>query len=56
LVTPAQTISGPAIIEESESTVVVGPGGSATADDAGNLVVEVMIPEPSHGSHDGGDR
>ena len=34
-------IRGPAVIEESESTTVVGPGGSATVDAYGNLVLEV---------------
>ncbi|HSQ04181.1 MAG TPA: hydantoinase/oxoprolinase family protein, partial [Burkholderiales bacterium] len=33
---PGAGIEGPAIIEESESTVVVGPGARVTVDDAGN--------------------
>ena len=33
------TIEGPAVIEERESTMVVGHGGTAVVDEAGNLVV-----------------
>jgi hypothetical protein len=29
------------VVEERESTMVVGPGGRATVDRVGNLVVEV---------------
>jgi N-methylhydantoinase A len=53
---PGETISGPAIVEESESTVVIGPGGSATADDAGNLLVQVVTAEVRSDSADSGDR
>jgi N-methylhydantoinase A/oxoprolinase/acetone carboxylase beta subunit len=35
------TIEGPAVVEERESTVVIGPGASATVDDVGNLVVDM---------------
>ena len=35
------TIHGPAVLEERESTMVIGPGAVATVDDVGNLVVEV---------------
>jgi N-methylhydantoinase A len=38
---PGETISGPAVIEERESTAIVGPGGTARLDDAGNLVVTI---------------
>lgn len=34
-------VSGPAIVEERESTVVVGPSGAGRVDDHGNLVVDV---------------
>src|SRR5262249_54378486 len=30
--TPGMTVRGPAVIEEAESTTVIGPGGSATLD------------------------
>jgi N-methylhydantoinase A/oxoprolinase/acetone carboxylase beta subunit len=36
---PGATFSGPAVIEERECTVVVGPRGSVQVDDAQNLVV-----------------
>jgi len=35
------TFDGPAIIEERESTVVVGPGGRCLIDKHGNLIVEL---------------
>ena len=38
---PGATISGPAVVEERESTVVIGSGGIATVDGLGNLEVEV---------------
>jgi N-methylhydantoinase A len=38
---PAMTLHGPAIVEERESTVVIGPGASATVDVHHNLVIEV---------------
>jgi N-methylhydantoinase A len=38
---PGFSCDGPAVIEERESTIVVGPGGSATVDDLGNVVVSV---------------
>jgi N-methylhydantoinase A len=39
LLTPGTTVRGPAVLEERESTAVVGPGGTGTVDDTGNLVV-----------------
>ena len=36
-----QTLSGPAAIEEAESTTIVGPGGKATVDVNGNIVITV---------------
>jgi N-methylhydantoinase A/oxoprolinase/acetone carboxylase beta subunit len=38
---PGETISGPALVQERESTVVVGPSGTATKDELGNLVVTI---------------
>jgi N-methylhydantoinase A len=35
---PGRRLRGPAIIEEPESTVVIGPGGAATVDPEGNLL------------------
>src|SRR4051794_5815963 len=35
---PGRRLRGPAIVEEPESTVVIGPGGSATVDGEGNLL------------------
>jgi N-methylhydantoinase A len=37
---PGSTVAGPAIIEERESTVVIGPGGYGRVDGSGNLIVE----------------
>ena len=37
--TPGAEIAGPAIVEERESTVVIGPGSSARVDDYLNLIV-----------------
>jgi N-methylhydantoinase A len=37
---PGHTFPGPAIVEERESTVVVGPGARARVDDGLNLVIE----------------
>ena len=38
---PGFTCDGPAVIEERESTIVVGPGGQVSVDDLGNVVVAV---------------
>ncbi len=40
--TSTARIQGPAVIEERESTMVVGPGGSARVDAFGNLEVQVL--------------
>jgi N-methylhydantoinase A len=37
------TIVGPAVIEEAESTTVVGPGGKATIDGFGNIVISLSL-------------
>jgi N-methylhydantoinase A len=37
-------ITGPALIEERESTAVVGPGASAVIDSHGNLVMTLRTP------------
>ncbi|MDR0359030.1 MAG: hydantoinase/oxoprolinase family protein, partial [bacterium] len=38
---PGQVVEGPAVIEERESTAIVGPGGRARLDGHGNLIVTV---------------
>ncbi|HXF57351.1 MAG TPA: hydantoinase/oxoprolinase family protein, partial [Actinomycetota bacterium] len=38
---PGAEVRGPAVVEERESTAVVGPGGRGRVDDCGNLVVRV---------------
>jgi len=43
-----QWLTGPAIIEEAWSTVVVYPGQRATADRFGNLIIEGITEEQSH--------
>ena len=35
------TISGPAIVQQADATVVVNPGARAEVDQLGNLVVDV---------------
>lgn len=39
LLGPGAEVRGPAVVEERESTMVVGPGGVGTVDRSGNLVV-----------------
>jgi N-methylhydantoinase A len=39
---PGDTFRGPAVVEERESTMVIGLGASARVDGIGNLVVEVL--------------
>jgi len=39
---PGADLRGPAIVEERESTVVIGPRGSARVDDVLNLIVELV--------------
>ena len=38
---PGAQVDGPAIIEEAESTVVVGPRARVVVDEAGNLVMHL---------------
>ncbi|MEI4485660.1 hydantoinase/oxoprolinase family protein [Frigidibacter sp. MR17.14] len=38
---PGQSVTGPAIVEQTDSTIVLGPGDRATADARGNLIIEV---------------
>ncbi|HZV52320.1 MAG TPA: hydantoinase/oxoprolinase family protein, partial [Candidatus Dormibacteraeota bacterium] len=38
---PGEVVEGPAVVEERESTAVIGLGGRAELDAAGNLVVRV---------------
>ena len=37
-----RAVTGPAIIEQTDSTIVLGPEDRATADARGNLVIEVQ--------------
>src|SRR5579871_772252 len=49
-------VEGPAIIEERESTIVVGPGGRAWVDESLNVVVDLpprLTEAPAGGEHDG---
>jgi len=41
LLAPGDAFRGPAVVEERESTMVIGPGASVRVDAVGNLVVEV---------------
>ena len=36
-------LEGPAVIEERESTIVIGPGGSAVVEESGNVVVTIDV-------------
>ena len=38
---PGQQLDGPAVIEERESTVIIGPGGTLRVDDYGNLLADL---------------
>ncbi len=38
---PGETFNGPAVVEESESTLIIGPGSKVTVDKDGNLLVEL---------------
>ena len=38
---PGAKLSGPVIVEERESTAVIGPGGSVAVDDQLNVIVAV---------------
>jgi N-methylhydantoinase A len=44
--TPGMTLRGPAVIEEAESTTVVGPGGVGAVDGYHNLVIELAARKP----------
>ena len=39
---PGAKLRGPAIVEERESTVVIGPRGAARVDDVLNLIAELV--------------
>ena len=41
LLTPRQTLTGPAIIEEATTTIFVGPGDRLKITDAGNYHVDI---------------
>ena len=38
---PGAVVTGPALIEERESTIVVGPRGAAEVDGLGNVLVTI---------------
>ncbi len=38
---PGETFNGPAVVEESESTLIVGPGATVRVDTDGNLIVNL---------------
>ena len=40
-IAPGKTITGPAIVEEPASTLIVGPGGTFCVADSGNIVVDI---------------
>jgi N-methylhydantoinase A len=40
---PGTRLRGPAVIEEAESTAVIGPGGSAHVDRDANLIIDVAL-------------
>ena len=40
---PGSRISGPGVVEEDESTTVIGPGGTLIVDAFGNLVISVPV-------------
>jgi len=39
---PGQAFDGPAIVEERESTLVVGPGGRFEVAAGGNIIVSII--------------
>jgi N-methylhydantoinase A/oxoprolinase/acetone carboxylase beta subunit len=41
-IAPGMSLTGPAIVEERESTTVIPPGMTATADEYANLLAEVI--------------
>ena len=42
---PGAAFQGPAVIEEAESTLIVGPGATVAADENGNLIVDLPAEE-----------
>jgi N-methylhydantoinase A len=45
---PGTRLAGPAVIEEDESSTLVGPGGRAEVDRFGNLVIHLPHPKARH--------
>ncbi|WCB96338.1 Acetophenone carboxylase gamma subunit [Baekduia alba] len=45
---PGERLAGPVLIEEDESTIVVGPSGSVAVDDAGNLLMTITSDPRRH--------
>lgn len=54
--TAGAAVEGPAIIEERESTIIVGPGGRARVDEFLNVVVTVCAPQRDPVDGDPADR
>jgi len=50
-----QEIAGPAVIEEPESTTVIGPGDRLRVDPLGCLVVDLVIQQPAASDDDAGE-
>ena len=50
-----QEIAGPAVIEEPESTTVIGPGDRLSVDSLGCLVVDLAIQQPAASDDDAGE-
>ncbi len=46
--TPGTRLDGPVLVEEDESTIVVGPSGSLEVDDAGNLLMTITSEPRGH--------
>lgn len=44
LLKPGAVVKGPALIEETESTSVIGPSGTVEVDDYGNLIMSIAYP------------
>lgn len=53
---PGTHFVGPAIVEEQESTVIIGPGARCTIDEQRNLVVDLNHNKPSADRADRADR
>jgi N-methylhydantoinase A len=43
LLAPGRRVRGPAAIEETESTIIVGPGAHAVVDQYRNIIIELAL-------------